>query len=103
VTASGAPQVGYRFSIAGREFRGDRLEIPARRRSTRDQALREIGDYRPGEKITVFYDPADPSQSVIRRPRMSYFFSFGLGGLALAFVSAGTLLLVRMLKPENHA
>src|SRR5262249_20082205 len=98
LTPSGAAQIEYRFSIEGREFRGHRLEIPARRRS-RGQAGRLISDYRPGETITVFYDPSDPSRSVIRHPSMNYFFTFGLGGFALAFGATGLLLLVRILTP----
>jgi len=98
LTSSGAPQVEYRFSIAGREFRGNRLEIPARSPSSRDEARRQLSVYRPGDRITVFYDPTDPSQSVIRHPRMNCFFTFGLGGFALAFGATGALLLIRMLK-----
>lgn len=102
LTASGAPHVEYRFLIAGREFRGDRLEIPARRPSSRDQARRQISNYRPGERITVFYNPTDPSQSVISQPRMSYFFTLGLGGFALAFSAAGALLLFRVIQPRRR-
>jgi hypothetical protein len=102
LTPSGEPHIEYRFLIAGREFRGDRLEIPSRRPSSRDQARRQISDYRPGERITVFYDSTDPSQSVIRQPTMNYFFTFGLGGFALAFGATGVLLLIRMLKPKRQ-
>jgi len=69
VTA-GAWKVGvrYRFTAAnGREYRGDRPTFESTTHRRRAAAEAQLKPLRPGHPIDVWYDPADPTQSVIDR------------------------------------
>ena len=62
-----APYVGYAYSYEGRTFGGDRYSFDSSSSSDYTYAKRVVEQYPKGRKITVFVDPADPSQSVVLR------------------------------------
>lgn len=101
-----SPRVEYRYSVEGRPYVGSRLEIPARRYSSKWEAREKLAGLRPGATIPILYDPTDPAKSVIVEPTMNWFFTLGLGGLSVALLAWGLLLLrssVRSGMPESRA
>ena len=79
-------RVRYRYAAGGQEFTGDRLsffDVNVRHRSSalaaahRDRIIH-------GDKIDVWYDPADPSHAVSdRRIPWTFWFAFTIGVIFL--------------------
>ena len=61
------PNVEYRFSVEGKDFNGTRLAFHGYDSPIRSN-IEEMGvKYAPGTQHAVYYDGADPTQSVIER------------------------------------
>jgi hypothetical protein len=76
----------YHFLVSGAAYTGDRFEIPSRRASGDEEYFkRELAPYAPGSAVKIYYDPKDPTRSVVTKPQMDYFFTLFLGGLSLVF------------------
>ena len=54
-------RVTYRYSVRGRIFDGSRVAAGGSHYATQSQVER----YRPGMKVRVFHDPADPANGVL--------------------------------------
>jgi hypothetical protein len=81
-----APEVQYQFQAGGREFRGDRISFDRRAYQTKQQAQAALARYPAGGQVEVFFDPANPAQSVLQRASGS--------GWVLVAAGAGVMLLV---------
>ena len=58
--------VTYRYLVHGRTFDGSRLAAGGSVTSqSYDAALSKVKRYRPGMKVKVFHDPADPAYGVL--------------------------------------
>jgi hypothetical protein len=58
--------VTYRYSVGGRTFDCSRLAVDGSLTSqSLDAPLSAIERYRPGMKVTVFHDPADPAYGAL--------------------------------------
>ena len=69
------PHVAYRYTVAGREFHGDRYEFGSM--SSSDGYARSSEVVRrcaPGAAVTVYYDPARPESAVLVRELPGGFF-----------------------------
>ena len=82
--------VSYRYAYEGREYVGSRLSFgtpvglnPAL------ASLAGASRYQPGQPVTVFVDPKDPSRAVLRRsaPSSLVFALMGAGLIALGVSS----------------
>jgi Protein of unknown function (DUF3592) len=62
------PVLEYSYEVNGVQYRGHRIsfDFDLRRRSS-STALLLFHKYRPGQEITVFFDPQRPYRSVIER------------------------------------
>lgn len=61
-------RVAYRYTVGGREYTSDLTDLgPGAKRDDQQAALDDVSNYRPGESVTVFYDPNDPSVAVIEK------------------------------------
>jgi hypothetical protein len=78
-----SPNVEYSFTVNGNRYTGNRLEIPARRSGDRGFEQSRVDQLLRRRAVGIFYDPRDPRQSVVSRPAMNYWFTVGLGTLAL--------------------
>jgi hypothetical protein len=78
------PLVTYRFSHNGKPFVGDQIGPQEQTFSSRVVAGEAIAEFTAGADVTVFYDPQDPTHSVLRpgAQRMDYL----LLGLPLLFL-----------------
>lgn len=78
------PEVRYEYEVDGRTYDGtSTLLVPGfggkRRRD--EVALKEIANYWPGRTVTVHYNPADPSVSLLlTRLKWSVYGQLGFGG-----------------------
>jgi len=84
--------VDYQYTVDGRTYSGDRISYSADN-SCNSWSANSDEDYPEGKEITVYYDPSNPSESVIL-PGLSgvdfficCFFIFPLVGLLLLFGS----------------
>lgn len=86
-----SPKVCYTYSIDGVSYTSDRYSTFGI--STSDYAAQKekARQYRPGQEITIYYDPSNPSESVIERVTSVPFFLVGFFGI---FLGAGVLLFV---------
>jgi hypothetical protein len=60
--------VEYRYAVGGQEFTDDRLYFgDGEFFDTEQEARAVLGALRPGDAVTVYYDPDNPSNAVLRR------------------------------------
>jgi hypothetical protein len=84
-------RVRYRYEAGGQEFTGDRLSFFGSdvRHSTRTRAAAHRNQIIRGDKIDLWYDPADPSQAVNDRGiPWAFWFAFAIG---LIFLLGGSV------------
>jgi len=80
--------VTYTYKVDGAVHTGDRIRLTYRR-STNREAMEELaGRYRPGERVTVYYDPERPGLAVLDTTSQGWFgYLFAaVGGLLGAVV-----------------
>jgi len=58
--------VAYTFSVAGHEYTGSRISASDGEYNIHDGAVQAIQGLRVGEDVTVYYNPSNPHQAVIR-------------------------------------
>jgi hypothetical protein len=63
-TAVNVPDIAYAFSVAGQSYRGQRVSLGDISGSFAEEAVRR---YPVGAKVTVYYDPRDPTDCVLER------------------------------------
>lgn len=85
-------RVAYRYVVDGKEYATDLTDLgPGTKRLNRDEALADVGNYRPGMTVIVYYDPADPAVGVLENgiptDRLIFLVVLGAGTL---FGVAGT-------------
>lgn len=84
-----APAVQYTYVVDGIAFTGNRVHFAGMGSLTEAAATTEA--YAPGQAVTVYYDPEDPSQAVLEHdpPLFPYFaIPAGLGAVLVALVYA---------------
>lgn len=91
-----APSVTYRYSVAGQTLTSNRYRIGEGipMFNTREEAqayLRE--NYPGGRKVTVYYNPQDPSDAVLETGVTNLFLYIALGG-ALFVLAGGAMFAV---------
>ena len=64
------PRIRYAYVVAGREYCGQRRALinVGVGAALRGEARRVLGRYPVGSEVTVFYDPANPSEAILERP-----------------------------------
>lgn len=68
LTSGWGPSVSYRYVVGEQEYTSDRLTAGGRYWSSNRGEVNEwLAPYRTGAIVTVYYDPADPSESVLDR------------------------------------
>ncbi|HEY7422788.1 MAG TPA: DUF3592 domain-containing protein [Gemmataceae bacterium] len=75
-------RVTYRYLVEGKEYTTDLTDLgPGTKRADRDAALADVSGYRPGMKVTVYYDPSDPGVGIIQNgiPTIHLVLLIGLG------------------------
>ena len=94
------PRVEYRYSVSGRDYVGSRLEVPAYRYPP-SYSRKKIAGLDPGARIRILYDPADPAESVVRKPSVDWFQLLVPGSISLGLIALGVWLLHPSSKPAG--
>ena len=85
--------VVYRYSLDGGEFESDRVWIGGNySTSNRAEMQAVVREYPVGNRVTVYYSPDDPAQSVLKPGAfISSYVCFGIG---MVFLVIGSMLLL---------
>lgn len=77
-------RVIYEYHVEGERYVSDRTDfsIPPRRNSIQ-AALADVADYRPGQRVRVYYNPTDPATAVLvaGMPRKRVFLLVAVGAV----------------------
>ena len=89
------PEVVYEYQVLGQTYQGlSTLQVPGfgGKRKRDEVATKEIANYWPGRTVTVYYNPDDPSESLLHtRLEWAVYGQLGFGG---TLVLAGLLLIL---------
>ena len=61
------PEILYAFSVGGKEYTGVRRTLLAWQTSGSQSAEEVVARYPVGKKVTVYYDPRNPRESILIR------------------------------------
>ena len=77
-TATGRYQVdvAYTYQVGGSDYDGSKVRASDGEYSRYDDAYRAVGSLAPGQRVPVYYNPANPGQAVLR-PGAGFFRSTG--------------------------
>ncbi|HUT01058.1 MAG TPA: DUF3592 domain-containing protein [Phycisphaerae bacterium] len=69
------PKITYRYEVAGREYTSRRFSYDTTYSSDRTWTDRMLREHPPGRKVTVHYDPGNPSDAILHLqvPPMAWF------------------------------
>jgi hypothetical protein len=92
-----APVARYRYQVAGRSYRSDRIWFAGQGQTWRDadEAAAFLEPYAPGTAVTVTYDPDDPSTAILLHSPHPWPILLGLPA-GLAFLVPGVVILARL-------
>lgn len=77
--------VKYTYQVGGQTYAGDRIGFGATQ--TFSMFAKDLaGQYRAGQKVDVYYDPANPKDAVLQRSILWATYLWGVAGLGLAFL-----------------
>lgn len=60
-------KVSYSYQVMGQAYRGENIHIGARSAVTRKKAQAAAALYPVGAAVTVYYDPANPTDAILER------------------------------------
>lgn len=80
-------EVSYEFTVGDVDFTGDRIVFEYLRKGSITTAKGIVNRYRKGKKVTVFYMPKDPKQSVLQPGFQLRAVGWPIGGLILLIIA----------------
>jgi len=86
------PRVHYDYRIGGQVYQGYKYKLLEASMSKR-KAFQFISNFMPGDKLTVYYDPEKPTESVMQPGEQKYLYVFmaiGIGTIILSLVKLFT-------------
>lgn len=89
------PEVRYTYSVGGREFTGSALGLDEVEISDEPLVREQAARYPPDAAVTVYYDPADPSQAVLEPGVQASAWLLPAMGLVFLIVTGSLYLFVR--------
>jgi hypothetical protein len=86
-SVSYSPIITYEYQTMGQSYRGNLIAFGSEGigYGSRKKAEKVIARHPTGTPVTVYYNPADPSQSVLER---NFNWSSAVSGIAIALISA---------------
>jgi hypothetical protein len=85
------PVVKYGFGVAGKPYVGTRIRFDAKAFQSDAAARKSVAGFRPGLPVTVFYNPANPSDCVLERKNTAGWVFLILGAFILLLALAAAL------------
>lgn len=89
------PSVGYEYTVNGKRFSGDRISLAEIIPESDIEST--LDRYPVGKEVTVYYNPADPRQSVLERD-LPVDFGKGLTGAFVVLGGGAVLVLLTLAK-----
>ena len=86
-----AVELSYRYTVDGRDYRGDRYDFSLGSDRERDAKRAWVGDHPPGATFAAHVDPDDPANSVARRDLGKLDLALGLFPLMFVVIGTGGL------------
>jgi hypothetical protein len=86
------PRVHYDYRVGGQVYQGFKYKLLEASMSKR-KAIEFISNFIPGDKLTVYYDPEKPTESVMQPGEQKYLYVFlviGIGVIVLSLVKLFT-------------
>lgn len=81
-------RVRYTYVVDDQVHEGDRIRLSSSpKRGTKKEAQADVSQYRPGIKVVVYYDPADPNQAALEKGLPGWLMALLFGAAAMALVS----------------
>jgi hypothetical protein len=90
------PRITYEYSVDGQRYESERVIFGGPLASSHFRAGREVSRHRPGKQVTVYFDPNDPMQSVLKAGATRDAWQWIILGVVFAF--AGTVAIVLSLR-----
>lgn len=87
--------IAYRYEVDGRAYEGDRYRFISSSSSGREAKAAVVRQHPAGSRITVYIDPADPTESVVLRDAGAGLY---LGLIPIVFALFGFLFLMLVLR-----
>lgn len=98
--SSYAPSVRYQYTIQGKQYEGSMVAIGLKHVSAgRSFAERIIKKYPQGKSLQVFYNPADPSESVLEPGLSKRSFILFSAGITFALIGSCFALVTWLFSP----
>jgi hypothetical protein len=85
------PVVKYGFGAGGRPYIGQRIRFDAKSYSSPAAARASVAGFQPGLPVTVYYNPANPSDCVLERKNSSGYVFLVLGAVIILLALAAAL------------
>lgn len=76
-------KIRYAYEVAGQSLEGTRIQYGYQSHDGRASARKEQSRYLPAKEVQVYYDPDNPSRSVLVKGAGTSWLAIGLGSLAL--------------------
>lgn len=89
------PQVEYTYTVDGHTYTGTALGRDVVEVSSKEHAAEHAARYRPRAPVTVFYDPADPSQALLEPGLQASSWAIPGAGAACLIVSTAFYFFIR--------
>ena len=86
------PRVHYDYRVGGQVYQGFKYKLLEVSMSKR-KAIEFISNFMPGDKLTVYYNPEKPTESVMQPGEQKYLYVFlaiGIGTIILSLVKLFT-------------
>ncbi len=90
------PRIRYRYQVEDTDFIGDRIRRVSIRSTSPSKVQTWVERFPAGETVTVFFDPVDPSLSVLKRDSKAALYSIWFPFL---FVVGGAGMVVSAVRP----
>ncbi len=79
------PKISYEYTVEGKRYTCEKIRFADNTSGSRDRARRITDEYFAGKTVTVYYNPEDPGNAVLKPGFVFTTFIPFLGGLAFFF------------------
>jgi hypothetical protein len=81
----------YKFEVGGKEYTGGSIRAGGARASSKSDLDQLLARYAPGQRVAVFYDPANPKRCVLERQAAAGQWIWAMSGAFSALAGIGLL------------
>jgi len=86
------PHVSYQYTVDGKTYTGKKFSSQNFTIGLKEEAQEIMAKFPPGKKVMVYYDPDEPTQSVLSLPNHVAAHVFQIAGGALGLITLAVLI-----------